>query len=146
MIYDRARHGQRTTSSADGDCFRASMSVLLGVPNGDHLPNVHDPMWTFKWKDFLGQFGIASCVSHRQGPIWKDHLWIASVPSKNHDGVTHAIVMYGQRVAFDPSPLRRYRRGESLLGADIVVAGTWLEVADSTRLRTFVDWQDAHGG
>lgn len=139
---DRARHGQRVSSATVGDCFRASMSVLLGVPNGDHLPNTHDSRWMFRWWEFLGDFGLAMNNSHSKGPIWKNHPWIASVPSKNHAGCTHAIVVDGRaRVLFDPSPKKRYRPRMLLLGADLVLGGTWIEVADARKLGAFVKWQ-----
>ena len=119
------------------------MSVLLDVPNGDHLPNEHGPDWVFRWRDFLADFGLTTMTSHAKGPIWKDHPWIASVPSKNHAGCTHAIVMHVHQVVFDPSPKRRYRPRMSLLGADVVLGGTWIEVADASKLDAFVKWRRA---
>ncbi len=137
----RARHGQLVVSKTEGDCFRAAMSYVLGVPNGDHMPNTHDSGWVFKWRDFLGAMGLTTSTANAKGPIWKHHLWIASVPSKNLDGSTHAIVMRGHQVEFDPSPRRRYRARMGLLGADVVLGGTWLEVADATRLGAFIEWR-----
>ena len=139
---DRFRHGQLHSRCDDGDCFRACISVLLGVPNGDHIPNPHDQLWFFAWQDFLAPFGMAIDHSHAKGPIWRGHPWIASVPSKNCEGKSHAIVM-GDRnqVLFDPSPNRRYHAGWSLLGKDVVLGGTWLEVSDASRLKEFVKWQ-----
>lgn len=138
---DRDRHGQLVVSSENGDCFRACMSVLLGVPNGDHLPNEHGPGWWAAWWEFLWDLGLAVSNSHAKGPVWKSHPWIASVRSKNFGERTHAIVMDGHKVLFDPSPLRRYHAGWSLLGKDVVLAGTWLEVADATRLDRLVEFQ-----
>lgn len=133
MSVDRARHGQLVCDREHGDCFRAAMSVLLDLPNGDRLPGIDETgAYWHGWRGLLAQFGIAIGVDNAKGPIWKQHKWIASVPSKNFDGATHAIVMRGHRVYFDPSPRRRYHAGWSLLGKDVVLAGYWLEVADVT--------------
>lgn len=134
----RERHGQHDSSRETGDCFRASMSVLLGVPNGDHLPHGIDTegWWTDWWK-FLLNLGLMIAHDNAQGPIWKEQPWIASVRSLNYEGATHAIVMHQtHEVLFDPSPLQRYEG--SLLGADVVIGGTWLELADVERLPLLV--------
>ena len=118
------------------------MSYLLGVPNGDYLPSSTDRNeWWLEWHYFLWDLGLSIQGGHPKGPIWKNHLWIASVPSKNHEGCTHAIVMENHRVVFDPSPRRRYPTSVSLLGKDIVIGGTWLEVADVEALDRLVDWR-----
>lgn len=139
---DRGLHGQLVVDSEVGDCFRACMSVLLDVPNGDHLPNEHGRDWWVRWQHFLDPMGLALDTATARGPIWKHHPWIASVPSKNMADRTHAIVMHhGGVVRFDPSPRRRYHTRRSLLGADVVLSGTWLEVDDASRLHRLVDWQ-----
>lgn len=142
----RARHGQLVTSCEIGDCFRASMSMLLDVPNGDYLPTLagDDDRWFFAWQRFLKPFGLDVHTSSAQGPIWKGGFWIASVPSKNCPAPgSHAIVMKGQRVVLDPSRKKVYRAGLNLLGTDLVLAGTWLEVADASKLTDFVKWHRA---
>lgn len=147
MPINRQRHGQRISSSTTGDCFRASMSVILDVPNGDHLPTNDGSEgggWWFDWHYFLWDMGLAIQNASAKGPIWKSHRWVASVPSKNFEGCTHAIVMEGHKVLFDPSPLRRYHAGWSLLGADVVVGGYWLEVADVRRLPALQDFREDH--
>lgn len=138
-----AVHGQRIVSAGNGDCFRASMSYVLGVPNGDHLPHTTESDWLLVWMRFLGWMGLELAHDFADGPIWRNQ-WIASVPSKNIEGATHAIVMDNHRVAFDPSPNRRYRRRRSLIGTGIVLGGTWLEVRDARKLDAFVEWRRAH--
>lgn len=141
----RERHGQHISDRLTGDCFRASMSVILDVPNGDHLPTQDgsaDGSWWSDWHYFLYDLGLAIQHSSAKGPIWKQHRWIASVPSKNHKECTHAIVMEGHKVLFDPSPNRRYHAGWSLLGLDCVVGGYWLEVADVRRLDALLDFRE----
>lgn len=140
----RERHGQLDVSRETGDCFRASMSVILDVPNGDHLPTNDgsgDSSWWFDWYYFLWDFGLAIQNASARGPIWKSHRWVASVISKNYDECTHAIVMDGDKVLFDPSPRRRYHAGWSLLGDDVVVGGYWLEVADVNRLDRLIKFR-----
>lgn len=136
---DRERHGQRVVDRDVGDCFRACMSVLLDLPNGDHLPTLTtenmNGRWMAEWRAFLAGFGLAVLSSHPKGPIWKSHPWIASVPSKNIGDRTHAIVVDGRhKVMFDPSPRRRYRAGTGLLSTDLVLEGTWIEMADASKL------------
>lgn len=146
LTHFRERHGQRDSSSTTGDCFRASMSVLLDVPNGDHLPHGIDAegWWTDWWK-FLLNLGLMIAHGNPQGPIWKEQPWIASVPSLNHEGCTHAIVMHqGGEVLFDPSPHKRY--DGSLLGKGVVIGGTWLELADVRRIDALVAFQAEHAG
>lgn len=140
----RDRHGQHDSSRETGDCFRASMSVILDVPNGPHLPTNDGGTgthWWIAWHNFLWPLGLAIQNSHAKGPIWKSHRWIASVRSKNFEDCTHAIVMDGHQVLFDPSPKRRYHAGWSLLGEDCVVGGYWLEVADVCRLDALTDFR-----
>lgn len=141
----RDLHGQLVVDSGSGDCLRAAMSYVLGVPNGDYMPNPHkESEWYFEWQRFFEPLGISIMYSHSRGPIWKEHCWIASVISKNITGCTHAIVMRGTQVEFDPSPKRRYRRMAHLLGKEIVIGGHWLEVADATKLPNLVKWIDQH--
>jgi hypothetical protein len=140
----RQRHGQHDSSKETGDCFRASMSVILDVPNGPHLPTndgSEGGSWWFDWHYFLWDLGLAIHHSSTKGPIWKSYRWVASVRSKNYEGCTHAIVMDGHKVLFDPSPSRRYHAGWSLLGDDVVVGGYWLEVADARLLNGLSDFR-----
>lgn len=143
---DRDRHGQRDSSSTTGDCFRACMSVLLQVPNGDHLPHgIDTPDWWTDWWRFLLDLGLTIAHDNAQGPIWKEQPWIASVPSLNHEGCTHAIVMHrAHEVLFDPSPHKRYEG--SLLGEGVVLGGTWLEVADVRAFPWLMVFRADHNG
>lgn len=135
-------HGQKICDKDNGDCFRASMSYVLRVRNGDHLPNPVGEEWFGVWWKFLGDFGIEICYGSRNKAIWRTPPWIASVPSKNFRGKTHAIVLHqGGRVAFDPSPKRRYRPNVSLLGKDVVQGGYSFMLADTSKLEHFVKWR-----
>ena len=136
----RDKHGQIHVDSETGDCFRASMSYLLGVPNSPDLPNDHsEPGRFLGWQEWLRPFGLELEWDAKR--IWREGLWILSVQSKNMPGKTHAIVMRGNRVEFDPSPHRRYRRGRRLLGDKAVVGGYYLVVSDPRALWRLVSGQ-----
>ena len=78
--------------------------------------------------------------------IWRESYWIANVKSKNYtDGTTHAIIMHGTQVAFDPSTKKRYRKGLSLLSGDVVQGGWWVEVIDPSLLYKFQQYKEANG-
>lgn len=142
-VISRERHGQQIfdKTGVDGDCFRACMSVLLDVPNGEHLPHgIVENTWWSDWHYFLWDLGLAVMAGNPEGPIWKSHPWIATVPSKNIVG-THAIVMDHAKVLFDPSTHRRYRAGTYLSGKNVVLGGTWIEVSDASKLERFVKWR-----
>lgn len=128
----RVRHGQLVVDSEIGDCFRACMSYLLDIPNSDALPNEHDPHPAIAWWSALWDLGLT--LRWDASACWVDGLWIASVPSKNMKERTHAIVMRNTNVEFDPSPLRRYHKGWSLLGKDVVLGGYSLYVHDPSML------------
>lgn len=128
----RERHGQLISDSEIGDCFRACMSYLLDVPNSDDLPNDHTSHPVLAWWSALWPFGLT--IRWDATACWVNGLWIASVPSKNYPDRTHAIVMKNHNVEFDPSPHRRYHKGWSLLGKDLVVGGYSIGVHDSRLL------------
>lgn len=127
----RKRHGQLVCDSETGDCFRASMSYLFGVPNSEDLPNDHTLAY-LGWAEFLHPFGLS--IEWQPKSCWKSGLWIASVPSKNFKNRSHAIVMKHDKVEFDPSPFRRYHRGYSLLGTNLVSGGYCIIATDPARL------------
>lgn len=134
----RERHGQLISDSEIGDCFRASMSYLLGIPNSNDLPNDHTTHPAVAWWRVLWPFGLT--LRWDSSACWVQGLWIASVPSKNYEGEFHAIVMRDTNVEFDPSPKRRYHRGWSLLGKDLVWGGYSLSVHDPRLLG--IDFSD----
>lgn len=133
------KNRQLVADSVKGDCFRACVTSVLGIPNSPKLPNCDDPEWSLKWDRLLGRFGIA--LSYSQKACWRRGYWIASVKSKNFKEVTHAIVMNGIYVAWDPSTKVRYKAGESLLGKDVVLGGHYLEVTDPSKLAKFAQYQ-----
>lgn len=131
---------QKVFGGGNGDCFRACIASIMELPNGDDLPNDHTLEWHFRWQEWLAQFGISLEFDAKR--IWRETYWIASVPSKNLESATHAIVMQGSRVAFDPSNKRRYRKGQNLLGEDIVDGGWWFEVADFSLLHKLDEYRN----
>lgn len=70
---------------------------------------------------------------------WRDGYWVASVKSKNFpEPITHAIVMKGQCVVFDPSLHKKYKIGRNLLSTNLVKYGYWLEITDVSKLINYL--------
>lgn len=133
---------QRIVSNVIGDCFPACMATLLELPL-EILPNDHSEAWFTIWQAFLGQFGLSIQSSHSQGAIWQSHPWIATVKSKNYKHGLHAIIMHnGGEVLFDPSTKKVYKKGQSLTGKDVVVAGYKIMVSDFTKLHKLKEYRD----
>lgn len=122
---------QRIVDSKKGDCFPAAMTSMLGIPYTMDIPV--DETWYQWWHQFLWEYGLTLRFSQKS--CWSEGYWVASVRSLNYPGVaTHAIVMNGSKVAFDPSTRKRYRVGTSLLGKDVVLGGHSLTVIDPSKL------------
>lgn len=119
---------QKICSKEIGDCFRACIASILEVENDDNLPNNHERGWAAYWMKFFRGIGLR--LNYDRDKIWREGYWIASVPSKNFSDVYHAIVMCGDKVAFDPSTAKRYKTGRNLLGKKLVNFGYWIEVSD----------------
>lgn len=117
------------------------MATLLELPL-EVLPNDHSEAWFRIWDVFLDQFGLAIGFDGKDGAIWQEHPWIATVKSKNYPGVTHAIVMQGTKVLFDPLTKRTYRKGEALLSSDVVTGGYRITVSDFTKLHKLKAYQE----
>lgn len=132
------KNKQHVVDAEKGDCFRACVTSLLGIPNDKRLPNVDDPEWYLKWHKFLRPLGMQLWYEGKS--FWRHGYWIASVKSKNFaNGTTHAIVMKGSDVFHDPTTTKnKYRPGDNLLGADTVVGGWYIEVYDASKLPKFV--------
>lgn len=138
------RNRQIVVDKGRGDCFRASLTSVLGIPNDPALiPDAGDPDMFLKIYQFLRRFGLS--IRYELTACWSDGLWIASVPSKNFEGSTHAIVMDGTEVAHDPTTTpNAYAPGTSLLGKEGAVRGGWnLEVTDPSLLSLLVELQRA---
>lgn len=131
---------QKVVAKGTGDCFRACLASFLELPNDERLPDGYKSVTP--WNDWLAKFGMTLKWSHDS--IWRELYWIASVKSKNYsDGTTHAIVMKGTKVAFDPSTKKRYRKGVRMVGSDAVLGGWWIEVIDPSLLYKFQQYKDA---
>lgn len=135
------KYRQRISHPGIGDCFRACMATLLDLPP-EVLPNDFSPSWHGNWQHYLGQFGLALSYDRPSTDgIWLPNPWIATVKSLNYDGVSHAILMHQGNVVFhDPSTKKRYKTG-SRLGADQVLSGQHLIVADASRLSLLAGYQ-----
>lgn len=134
------RNRQLISDGEAGDCMRACLTSMLDIPNDpSYLPGADDKEWFIKFRRFLMQFGIEMCNEHKA--MWRYGYWMASVPSLNFEGKTHAIVMKGDRVEFDPSTKKRYRRGKSLLGENVVLGCNYLEVVDASKLKNLIPYQ-----
>lgn len=127
------KNKQLVCDPVNGDCFRACMTSILGIPNSPDLPDGGDG-WIGKWYTFLYQRGLT--IQYDETKIWREGFWIASVPSKNFEKCTHSIIMLGQEVYFDPSPKDTYKTGENLLGKNIVLGGWWLEINNIYKLES----------
>lgn len=132
------KNKQLICDSKKGDCFRACLTSILGLPNDPKLPNCDDPEWYMKWNKLLWRFGLT--LIYNQDSCWKSGYWIARVKSKNFKDTTHAIVMYDLQVAHDPSLKKRYRVGQSLLGGAAVLGGHSLEVTDASKLHKLKEY------
>ena len=121
------KNKQLIVDTINGDCFRACLTSLLGIPNSPNLPNGGID-WFLNWDRFFRNYGLS--LKFNQKACWKEGFWIASVPSKNFEGITHAIIMRDQEVYFDPSLKETYTVGENLLGKELVQGGWSLEVTN----------------
>ena len=126
---------QKITSNKNGDCFGACIASLLEIPL-DTLPNPHGDDWLTVWKTWFEDRGMAITWHYKR--IWRQHLWIASAKSKNFKDTTHAIIMKGSVVEFDPSTKKRYRKGTNLLNKNVVSGGWWIEISDVEKLKNFL--------
>jgi len=122
-----------------GDCFRACMASILEIPNSNNIPNIDQKKWLNNWMNWLEVRGMRLGMDHEA--IWKDGYWIATVPSLNLRDTTHAIVMFGGKVAFDPSTHKKYRKGTNLFCKNIVSFGHWIEISDMTKLKNYLESQ-----
>lgn len=91
-----------------GDCLRACIASLLEAPI-NVLPNPISEKWAEEWGEFLEGMGFSYIEIDLTdcGQCWwhlaDDQYWIASVPSLNHEGYLHSVVMRGGALAHDPS-------------------------------------------
>jgi hypothetical protein len=125
------KNEQLISDPVKGDCFRACITSLLGIPNTDELPD-GDKDWFVGWGNYLRKMGLN--IRYEEEAFWREGYWIASVKSLNFPDVTHAIIMNGQEIYFDPSPNKKYQEGENLLSKDIVLGGWYFEVEDFSKL------------
>ena len=127
---------QKIVSNKNGDCFRACVASILELNNNSKLPNKHGGDWFCSWFKFFESKGLS--LSWDKDMIWKSGYWIAVVPSKNYKNTNHSIVMLGNKVAFDPSTKKTYRKGISLLGRKIVKLGYWIELSDISKFKNYL--------
>lgn len=123
---------QLIVSENNGDCFRACVASILDLKNNIILPNKHGIDWFSSWCNFLKKYGLR--ISYGTN-CWKDGYWIASVPSLNYPKpLSHAIIMRGTKVYFDPSTKKKYKRGKDMLSEGIIKSGFWIEIDDISKI------------
>jgi hypothetical protein len=132
---------QRIVHHQYGDCFPACLASLLELPI-EVIPNDHSHYWMAIQRMYLEQFGLEITFHNADGPIWSESPWIASVKSKNYVGGTHAILMQGHEVLFDPSTKPGYKKGTSLLGEKVVTGGYIIRVADFLKLHELDEYRN----
>ena len=130
---------QKICSENNGDCFRACVASMLELPNDDNLPNPHGDAWLTEWLKWFGGIGLRLSWHHKS--IWRDGFWIASVQSKNFENTTHAIIMRGLHVFFDPSLGEKYSKGAYMLKSELVSGGWWIEIDDMRKFKDFMEKQ-----
>ena len=128
---------QKVFDKEKGDCFRACIASILEVENNDTLYKIKsDCGWLIPCIKVLEKMGLA--LGWHDKAIWRSGYWIASVPSLNFNNTTHAIVMKGHKVEFDPSTHKKYKKGRNLLGEEIVSFGYWIEASDFSKLKKYL--------
>lgn len=112
-----------------GDCVRACMTSILGLPL-DSAKNVHGTDWWQRWQEFVGCYGFELLIIYpKQMYALPSGYWMAVVPSLTMKA-NHCIVAKGRDLFHDPGMKRRYTTAEwDALWADngIIYEG-WLLV------------------
>jgi len=115
--------------TTDRNCFAACIASILEV-HSDEIPCLHSygnygDEWFRQWNaDLLEKFGI-TIIEIAENAILEGvwfftaGYWIASVPSLNLIGKNHCIVMFDDKVVFDPSPKKNYDVGMTTEQLDI---------------------------
>ncbi len=131
--HDIRKNKQLIVDKITGDCFRACITSLLGIPNGDYLPTAGDVEWFSKYHKFLRKFGLT--FKWEPKAFWQQGYWIACVPSLNFPYCNHAILMKDHLVFHDPTTSNnKYQSGRPLLGESIVNGGYIFMVEDMSKL------------
>ena len=135
------KNKQILVDEGNGDCMRACLTGMLDLPNDPKLvPLSGAKDWWKTCQPFLKRFGMK--LAYEQKACWREGYWMASVKSKNYGkGITHAIVMKGSKVIYDPSTKKRYKTGDDMLGEGVVVGGFFLEVTDASKLHKLAQFQ-----
>lgn len=122
------KNKQLISDNKKGDCMRACLTSVLKLPNTNKLPNFTVGQGYQRWYALLWKMGMDFKYDRKR--IWREGYWFASIKSKNFKDVSHMIVMFGSKVAHDPSTKKRYRTGRNLLGSNLITGGHWLEITD----------------
>lgn len=130
---------QRTVHQGYGDCFAACLASLLELPIEAVPSDTSSSHWNTV-TGFLEQFGLDITCHNSGGPIWSDSPWIAFVKSQNYEGVTHAIIMKGSCVLFDPSTKTRHKKGK-VMSSTTVIGGYIIRVADFSLLHKLDEYR-----
>jgi hypothetical protein len=135
-----------------GDCFRACVASIfeLELDEVPHFMDLDYRIWhvdrsksnwwsmvnAWAW-DFGVGFNRLSYPARRRPKNWHPGWWIASVRSRCQDGATHAIVMHGNEVKHDPSPLSR-----ALEERYWFLGEGWFELAHPAFWMEKIDWRE----
>lgn len=92
---------QTTCKPITGDCLAACIASILEC-DIEKLPNPYDGNWWHTWHEFLKPHGVALLSKGRSAYYW-DTYWIGVVPSLNHKGRHHAVVMHSDQLVHDPN-------------------------------------------
>jgi len=94
-----------------GDCVRAAMTSILGLPI-DAAPNFQGSNWWGSWQEFVAGYGFELLVIWpKQMPYPPAGLWLCVVPSLVMNG-NHCVVARGKELVHDPAMKRRYTADE----------------------------------
>lgn len=94
-----------------GDCVRAAMTAILGLPI-DAVENVQGDDWWGRWQDFVADHGFELLVIYPKRMISPPRgLWLCVVPSLALDG-NHCVIAKGYDLVHDPGMKRRYTADE----------------------------------
>lgn len=130
---------QTIPTAPRGDCFRACIASILELPI-EWCPNPHDPEehWWDAWNTWLRDRGFELVewdVGTKGVYANLSGYWIATVPSLNSSASAdtnlgrHCIVMYGNKIAHDPS-LGKKRTDRDWKESDQFFAATLLVPLD----------------
>jgi hypothetical protein len=131
MLY----HKQSICNGETGDCLRTAVECILELPLAT-LRNYTEPEYRALWFSYLcndlWRLGKIRTYTFEGGALWwPEGYWVATVPSLNVPKSHHAVVMYGDQLAWDVSPNKRYEMVPMWLVCDGIVLHGYEAYLDS---------------